>query len=270
MTPSGRRARRFATFGSLYCLCLTRWQQHSTCCMPRVLLVCVRGRAVVRSCVLLRRYAVFSVGVSGAARHRNGHTLIASPARRGRPASKKTADARLICIPIIIRVGRASRSSSVAAFRRCRPSSPWRRCRCSALPSGMRPALAVDIAGRARCTSCTCTPDIWSCRRGADNDMLRCARGVYVHVHTRSRARARSAREASGVRTPHSCADDGCCTRHTLHTLHATWRFFQSCNPCRRPGARTASSGRLLFASGDFLLKVRATARTRTHRMHTC
>ena len=38
----------------------------------------------------------------------------------------------------------------------------------------------------------------------------------------------------------------------------------------RRPGARAASSGRLLFASGDFLLKVRATARTRrTHRMHT-
>ena len=38
----------------------------------------------------------------------------------GRPASKKTADARLICIPIIIRVGRASRSSRGGRF----PSVP--------------------------------------------------------------------------------------------------------------------------------------------------
>ena len=153
-----------------------------------------------------------------------------------------------------------SAQSARRRFGQRRPSSPRRRCRCC------RRRFACDLRSlstcrRARCTSCT--PDICSCKRGADNDMLRCARGVYVHVHTRSRARARSAREASGVRTPHSCADDGCFTRHRLHTLHAAWRFFQSCNPRRRPGARAASSGRLLFARGAFPLNVRATARTR-------
>ena len=46
--------------------------EHSTCHMlhAMLLLVCA-WPCVVRSCVLLRRYAVFSVGVSGAARHRN-------------------------------------------------------------------------------------------------------------------------------------------------------------------------------------------------------
>ena len=121
MTPSGRRARRFATFGSLYCLCLTRLQQHSTCCMPRVLLVCVRGRAAwCEAACCCVRYAVFSVGVSGAARHRDGHTLIASRMHdptRGRPA---TADARLIFISDNYRVGRASRSSLGGRF----PSLP--------------------------------------------------------------------------------------------------------------------------------------------------
>ena len=51
--------------------------EHSTCHMlhAMLLLVCA-WPCVVRSCVLLRRYAVFSVGVSGAARHRDGHTLM--------------------------------------------------------------------------------------------------------------------------------------------------------------------------------------------------
>ena len=99
---------------------------------------------------------------------------------------------------------------------------------------------------------------------------------LYVHVHTRSRARARSAREASGVRTPHSCADDGRCTLHTLHTpcerrTAAPMTARPELHSRRRPGARAASSGRLLFASGDFLLKVRATLELGgSQRMHTC
>ena len=124
MTPSGRRARRFATFGSLYCLCLTRWQQHSTCCMPCVARVrawpCrgakLRAAASVRSIQRGRQR-------SGTASRRAypdcvvGCTIL----RAGdRPASKKPADARLICIPIIIRVGRASRNSLGGRF----PSVP--------------------------------------------------------------------------------------------------------------------------------------------------
>ena len=123
MTPSGRRARRFATFGSLYCLCLTRWQQHSTCtcCMPRV--CCRRVRAwPCRGAKLRAARAVRSIHRgrqrSGTASQRAYPDCVARA--WGRPASKKTADARLICIPIIIRVGRASRNSLGGRF----PSVP--------------------------------------------------------------------------------------------------------------------------------------------------
>ena len=198
------------------------------------------------------------------------------------------------------------------------PSSPRRRCRCSAPPSGMRPALAVHVPtcsmqlapvhaimlhnfhldqhssigawrrtstwqSRSCATSCG-SPPCGSCttRRRICSEATRCMCGATIFSpptccgvqrlcrlswRRAPRARARAARSAWASRTSTRAAGLQQSRRgrrrlaELLPELHPRIRC--------RPGARVASPGRLLFACGDFLLKVRATARTRHIRART-
>ena len=146
----------------------------------------------------------------------------------------------------------------------------------AALPL-LPPSFACDLRSRstcrrARCTSCTCTPDIWSCKRGADIDMLRCARGVYMCMctHARAHENAQHARHLA-------------CERRTAAPMTVAVRSTRS----TRFMQRGASSRAAILAAGRAHVPRRpagccsrpATSSSRcarrlelggSHRLHTC
>ena len=179
---------------------------------------------------------------------------------RSRSTCQRARCSSCTCTPPCCTISTWTNNSSIGAW--CRTST-WQSRSC-ATSCGSPPCGSCTTRRRicSEATRCMCGATIFS-------PPTCCGVQRFCRLSWRRapRARARAARSAWASRTSTRAAGLQQSRRgrrrlaELLPELHPRIRC--------RPGARVASPGRLLFACGDFLLKVRATARTRHFRART-